>query len=71
MRIAVLVIDVHRSTQHDQSAIAVDVGLRIRMALEIMEPDAVAPCADARVQRAQGLGGDMLEDHQSGHITQQ
>ena len=47
--------------------VAVEVRLRIGMALEIVEADAVAARADARMQRAERLGGDVLEDHQAGH----
>ena len=67
VRVAVLVLDVHGPAQHDEPAIAVEVRLRIGMAMKIVEADAMAARADARIQRAQGLGRNVLENHQSGH----
>ena len=61
------VLDVHRSAEHDQPAIAVDVGLRFGIALEVGEADAVAATADQRIERAERLGGDVLEDEQARH----
>jgi hypothetical protein len=65
VRMPMLVHHVHRTTQHDEPVVALDVRLRIGMPLEIMEANAMAAGTDARIQRAQGLGGHMLEDHQS------
>ena len=62
-----LVFDVHRSAEHDQPAIAVDVGLRVRLAVEIDEADAMATPADQRIKRAERFGGDVLEDENAGH----
>ena len=70
VRVPVLVFHVHRSAEHDQPAIAVDIRLRIRVALEIVEADAVPARADPRIERAQRLGGNVLENHQSGHARQ-
>jgi len=62
-----LVFHVHRSAQHDQAAVAVDVGFRFGLPFEIGETDAVAASADQGIQRAQGLGRDVLEDEDAGH----
>ena len=57
-----MVLHVHRSTQHHQPAVAVDVELGVRVALEVLEADAVTAPPDQRVERAQRFGGDVLED---------
>src|SRR5690606_17907074 len=67
MRITMLLIHIHRSAKHDQPAITIDAGLRIRIALEIVEADAVPARADARIERTQRFGGHMLEHQQTGH----
>ncbi len=67
MRPRMLVLDVHRPAQHDQAAIAVHAGLRLGLALEVDEADAVAALADQRIERAERFGGDMLEDEKAGH----
>src|SRR5690606_1256700 len=63
--ITFLLIHIHRATQHDQPAIAIDAGLRIRIALEIVEADAVSARADARIERAQRFSGHMLAHPQT------
>ena len=40
---------------------------RVRMALEVLEADAVPAPADQRVERAQRFGGDVLEDEEARH----
>jgi hypothetical protein len=62
-----LIFHIHRPAQHHESLIPVHIRLRIGIALEIVEADAVAARADARVQGAERLGGNMLEDHQARH----
>lgn len=57
-----LILDIHRAAQHDQAAVAVDVGLCVRVAFEVDETDAVAAPPDQGIQRAQRLGGNVLED---------
>ena len=44
-----------------EAAVAVDVGFRIRRALEIAEADTVATPTDQRIERAQGFHGDHKE----------
>ena len=67
VRPPVLILDVHRSAEHDEPAIAVDVRLRVRVALEIVEANPVAARADQRVERAERLDGDVLENQDAGH----
>ena len=64
-----MVFHVHRPTQHDQAAVAVDVELGVRMALEILEADPVPALADQRIERAQRFGGDVLEDEEARHAV--
>ena len=52
----------------DQAAIPVHLGLRVWFAFEIGEADPVSTPPDQWIQRAQGLGGDMLEDQALGHV---
>jgi len=63
-----VVFDIHRPAQHDQPAIAVDVELGIGMAFEILEPDAMTASPDQWIQRAEWLGGNVLEDKKTGHL---
>ena len=62
-----MVLDVHRAAQYHQPAVTVHVELRIRVPLEVLEADPVPAPPDQRIQRAQGLGGDMLEDEEARH----
>jgi hypothetical protein len=65
VRPPVLILDVHRPAEHDEPAIAVDVGLRVGIALEIVEAHAVAASANQRIERAERLDGDVLEDQEA------
>src|SRR5690606_30583377 len=64
-----LVLHVHRSAQDHQAAVAVHVRLRVGLALEVDEAYAVAPSPDQRIERAQRLGGYVLEDEEARHGT--
>jgi hypothetical protein len=66
---AVVVFDVHRTTEDDQSAVTVDVGLCVRVAVEVDEADTMSAPTDQAVEGAERLGGDVLEDEQAGHGT--
>ncbi len=67
VRMEMLLVHVHWTAEHDQALVAVDVRLCVRIALEIVEADAVPAGADARMQSAERFGRDVLEDHQAGH----
>lgn len=69
MRMPVLVLHIHRPTQHDEALVFLHVGLRVRCALEVVEADAMATRADARIQRAERLGSNVLKDHQARHAS--
>jgi len=70
MRMPVLILDVHRAAKHDQAVVAVHIWHGVRLALEVVEADAMTAIADSRMQRAQRLGCDVLEDHETGHLHQ-
>jgi hypothetical protein len=61
------IFDIHRAAEYDQAAITIDVRFRIRLPVEVDETNAVPASTDQRIERAQRLGGDMLEDKDAGH----
>ena len=63
MRQAMLVLHVHRPAQYDQPVVAGEIRLGVRVTFEIVETDTVAPCTDASMERAEWLGGHVLEHH--------
>jgi len=67
VRARIAVLDVHRTAEHDQPAIAIELGARIGLALEVDELHAMSALADQLVQCAERLGGDMLEDEDARH----
>jgi hypothetical protein len=67
VRAVLAVLHIHRAAQHHQPAVALHLGLRLRIALEIDEADPMPARPDQRIQRAERLGGDVLEDQQAGH----
>ena len=67
VRALCLVFDIHRTAQNDQPAITIHLRLRVRLPLEIDEADPVATPPDQRIQRAQWLGSNVLEDQYAGH----
>jgi hypothetical protein len=62
-----MILDVHGPPENDEPAILIDVRLGIRMPLEIMEPDPVAPGANQRVERAERLDGYVLKNEKARH----
>ncbi len=68
VRVAMLVHHVHRPAEYDEPMVSIGVRLRVGMALEIVEANAVTAGADASMQRTERFGGHVLEDHQSGHV---
>ena len=62
VRPSVLILDVHRSAEHDQPAIAIDVGLSVRVSFEVVKANPMAARANQRVERAERLDGDVLKD---------
>jgi len=61
----VLILDVHWAAEHDQAVVAIHVWQGVGLALEIVETYAMTATADSRMQRAQRLGGNVLEDHEA------
>jgi hypothetical protein len=62
-----LVLDVHRPAKHHQATIAIDHRLCVRRALKVDEANAMPASADQGVERAERLGGNVLEDQQARH----
>jgi len=60
-------VDVHRAAQHYESVVATDVRLRGRFAAEVDVTDAEAGRPEQRIEVAERLGGDVLENEQLGH----
>src|SRR5690606_32032947 len=70
MRQAMLVLDVHRSAEHDQAAIAFEARVRFRLTMEVVEAHAVTAGADQPVEHAERLGRDMLKHQNPWHRRQ-
>jgi hypothetical protein len=68
MRVPVLILHIHWSAKNDQPVITIYIGLGVRVALEVVEADAVAALADTGMQGAERFRRNVLEDHQTGHV---
>ena len=67
VRTLVLILHVHGPAQHDQPVVAIHAGRGIRVALEIHIADAMPACADQWIERAEWLGGNVLQNQNAGH----
>jgi len=56
-----------QATEHDQPAVAIQARPRVRIALEVHELDPMPAAPDQWIERAERLGGDVLEDEDSRH----
>src|SRR5438445_3927442 len=68
MRARGAILDVHRSTEHDQPAITIEFRLGIGLAFEVDELDAMPALTNQLVERAERFGGDVLEDEYARHV---
>src|SRR5690606_13426159 len=67
VRIAVRLVDVHRPAEDDEAVVAGEPRPRVRVAAEVHVADAEPEAPEQRVQRAEDLVGDVLEDEQPAH----
>src|SRR6185503_10653701 len=67
VRPPVLIFDVHGTAEDDEAAIAVDLGLRVRVSLEVVEANSMPARANQCVQRSERLDGDVLENQKARH----
>jgi hypothetical protein len=63
----VLILYVHRSAEHDEASIAIDVGSGVGVALEIVEANPVPARANQRIECSERLDGDVLKNQQPRH----
>jgi hypothetical protein len=70
MRALAALGDVHRTAEHDEAAIAIELRSRVGLALEVDELDAMATPPDQAIERAERFGGDVLEDEDAGHARE-
>lgn len=61
-------VDIHRSTEHDEAVIPPNVRLGLRFAAEIHVADADSRRTQQRIEVAERFGGDVLEDEQFRHV---
>ena len=67
VRVMLGLVDVHRTTEHDQAVVARYVRPRMRVAAEVDVADADARPAQQGIEVAQGLGSHVLQDEDLAH----